>query len=183
MNGARDGDPLLHATHPSNWPPTAKTPLTPGGHPIASGMDPITKFAYQNNNQYDQKQAYAAAAFNGPHAAGIGPGGHMGPGMAPHNGLGIGPGVVTPSAGGPQQPMTPEDEFKMRQAQRKWRKDWLALKIDAISQFMFPFLFILFNLFYWYYYMDYMTGDAIKSLQEEAAEDEAHAQLVGEELF
>lgn len=33
------------------------------------------------------------------------------------------------------------------------RKDLLALKIDRISSTMFPTLFVLFNIFYWWYYL------------------------------
>jgi hypothetical protein len=33
------------------------------------------------------------------------------------------------------------------------RKDILALKIDRVSSTMFPTLFVLFNIFYWWYYL------------------------------
>lgn len=33
------------------------------------------------------------------------------------------------------------------------RKDLMALKIDKASAFLFPTLFVLFNIFYWWYYL------------------------------
>lgn len=53
----------------------------------------------------------------------------------------------------PGDPLLPTTVGNTAAVSERRRKDLLALKIDRISSTMFPTLFVLFNIFYWWYYL------------------------------